>query len=83
MTEQNADYMGAVPRLPPADVVMLLGRYAAEPGFAQFLRDAQEQGFGLSHPSDHNLSESEWADVSVTRVRALIGAYKRAQEQGR
>jgi hypothetical protein len=76
----EVDKSNLPPRMPPARVLLRLGSYADQPGFAQFLADAQAIGFGLAQPGDHDMDDERWAEVSDLRVRALIASFHRTRE---
>lgn len=71
----------ADPRPLPALVALELGAATqAHPGFYAYLVDAAEDGFSLSAPSDHDLSEADWERVADLRLRSLFNAFRRSQQ---
>ena len=47
------------------------------PGFYAFCTEAGDEGFALSHPSDWDLTDDEWAETAALRVRVLVDAFAR------
>lgn len=63
----------------PALVALELGAATqAHPGFYAYLCAAADEGFSLSAPSDHDLSEADWERVADLRLRSLLNAFRRA-----
>lgn len=64
------------PRTPSMTALMIIGRYAGEPGWLTFLKQAQAAGFGLNQPGDEDLDDERWEQVSTLRATALASAYR-------
>lgn len=74
MNSDRSDH--ATPRTLPLVALLMLGQASNEPGVLAFLRDAQDEGFGLDQPGDQALSDDEWERIATNRVEILLAAFR-------
>lgn len=74
----DTDHAPARP-LPPMVALQLADAVKTHDGFYAYCHQAAGQGFALSDPSDHDLTDHEWETIASMRVRTLLRAYRMSQ----